>query len=67
MALQIQWSIGALPSIDGWYIVAKQGVSSPCLMRFSNKSHGAWERVIAWYGPIAIPMDDLYTVTNNSW
>jgi hypothetical protein len=59
MELQVQWMIGALPSEDGWYIVAKRGVASPDLMRFSNESHGNWDRVIVWYGPIIIPMNEV--------
>jgi hypothetical protein len=63
MAHQIQWMVGALPSDDGWYIVAKRGCSSPSLMRFSNKCHETWERVIAWYGPIVISMNEVKGIT----
>ena len=63
MSHQVQWSVGALPSEDGWYIIAKRGVSSPSLMQFSNKCHSNWDRVIAWHGPIVIPMNEVRGIT----
>ena len=59
MSHKIQWMIGALPSEDGWYILAKRGISSPSLMKFNKIFHSNWERVIAWYGPITIPMNEV--------
>jgi hypothetical protein len=45
--------------VGGWYIVAKAGVSSPVLMRFDPDQHVNWGRVIAWDGPVIIPMDEV--------
>jgi hypothetical protein len=57
--IEVNWHIGGLPTVDGWYIVAKKGISSPSLMRFYHKSHDAWDRILAWDGPIIIHMDEV--------
>jgi hypothetical protein len=53
--LEVQWQTGALPSEEGWYIVAKRGVSSPSLLQFKEKSHSSWDRVVSWFGPFTLP------------
>jgi len=53
--LEVQWQTGALPSEEGWYIVAKRGVSSPSLLQFKEKSHSSWGRVVSWFGPFTLP------------
>jgi len=55
----VKWYIGGLPVKKGWYIVVKSGLSSPDLMKFDPKTHANWGRVIAWDGPINIPMDEV--------
>lgn len=55
----VKWHIGGLPIKEGWYIVVKFKISSPVLMKFDPKSHGSWGRVIAWDGPINIPMAEV--------
>lgn len=57
--IKVSWHIGGLPTVNGWYIVAKAGVASPDLMRFDPDQHENWGRVLAWDGPVIIPMDEV--------
>jgi hypothetical protein len=58
-AMEFQWTIGGLPKEKGWYIVAYKGISSPALRLFDPRRHDNWDRIIAWYGPFIIPMNEV--------
>lgn len=59
---QVNWFIGGPPSVKGWYIVMKKGYSSPALLQWNSKATGSWDRVLAWDGPLLIPVTEVKVV-----
>lgn len=53
---KVSWHVGSLPTVNGWYLVAKVGEVNPDWMRFDLDNHANWTRVLAWDGPFTIPM-----------
>lgn len=40
--------------VSGWYVVRKQGTSSPQMLLWRGRASPSWQRVIAYQGPIPL-------------